>query len=476
VVPRVSEVREKMATRTPYVPGEQTQETLGGDVIFTQTPGSSSGDSGYTGEPDNPANLRPSGSDVGRDVGPSIFERDVQVPSLSSVRPPGERISSSEIGQGATDYYAQQNSLISAEQVDVRALSSQYDSLIQQLQGSYALAETEEEKQRLRYMLADIEAQYDAAKESIQVTYQAERELLARRIEDEKIYGQDYAQRAGQTFETLADQSESRLGQVAADRQQQFRGLGIEAADKVTNEWTETLRGLGAIQTSYLAEVGNNRVATMNRSLDSMVMQELAQKADLERLKAQTTSAGQFKYLQEVGDRVNRERVAMREDFTRITMTKIAATQSALEFNASMRDRAASRIQQEPDPAARYDAFLQYSTAQGAMLVDPEEFERQFRATSRGEAPDDSMWYNFLSEGEKAARGEFNIASKAYTDYYTMLESNGFSPTRPSANLDAVFARVVMNQLEALRRDRDESYEVYQTYESLLAEINRGRE
>jgi hypothetical protein len=33
-----------------------------------------------------------------------------------------------------------------------------------------------------------------------------------------------------------------------------------------------------------------------------------------------------------------------------------------------------------------------------------------------------------------------------------------------------------MNQLEALRRDRDESYEVYQTYESLLAEINRGRE
>jgi hypothetical protein len=206
-----------------------------------------------------------------------------------------------------------------------------------------------------------------------------------------------------------------------------------------------------------------------------MVMQELAQQADLERLKARTTSEGQYQYLEEVGDRINQERVDMREDLTRITMTKIAATQSALEFNASMRDRAATRMQQEPDPAARYDAFREYARAEGAMLIDPEQFERQFMAASRGETPDDAIWYDFLLSGRNAARTEYNITRKSLTDFASKFMSGAggsFDPSEPSSYLGgAALGQILLEQYSALVADSESAYENYNEYETLLQEV-----
>jgi len=472
-----------MSYRLGYVPGEQDDELMGGTVVQTQVPGSSQGGSEYA--PDNPNELSPSqtqnenqtGVDIlqGRDVNTILDNVQVDIPSFAEVRSagrPGPEINPETLSRGVTDYYAEQNALVSAQQVDVGALASQYDGLIQNLQTSYRLAETEEERQRLRYMLADIEAQYDAAIQTINTTYQAKQENLANRIEEERAYSLDFAQRSGDVFTNLAEESEARLGDISQNLSEQYRGLGLESADSITNEWTQVVRALDPIQTTYLTEAGNNRVATMNRSLESMAMQEMAQMADLERLKAQTTSAAQYRYLEDVEDRINSEYIDMRNTITNITMTKISATQSALEFNATMRDRAAARIEQEPDPTARYDAFLEYSTGSGGMLMDPEEFEQQFRILSRGEAPDDRMWYNFLAEGAKVARGEFNVATQLLNDflvgtYQPFIRDSQISGT----GVDSTIRNELEQTLRNLERDRNEAYELDTIYNSLLDEV-----
>lgn len=464
--------------KNPFVPGEtQTLPyTGGGSVVLAQASGE---DSGYTGTEDNPQGLTAEGAlpaptrsweEITRERNEQL---GISVPNLESIRSSGQQINPEQLGQGIIDQINQNNSLITAEQVDASALASQYDNLISQLQGQYRLAETEEEKQRLRYMLADIEAQYDAAKQTISQTYQLRRDQLASRIDEEKASSLDYAQRAGDVFTNLAMESEARLGGIESNLSEKYRGLGLEPSDAVSNEWTETIRALDPIQTSYLTEVGNTRVAAMNRSLESLAMQEMAQVADLERLKAQTTSAAQYRYLEQVEQRINSEYETMRQNMMSINLTKISATQSALEFNASMRDRAAARMQQEPDPALRYEAAKEYAAAQGALLHnDPEEFERQFQQSYYGELPDDTIWYEFLDSAVDAVREDFEIAATALSNYTTSV----YDPVMNSQiGTDEVTRNTVIEERARLEEEYNRVYELYQTYGGLLEQIEASR-
>ena len=463
----------------PFVPGENSQPYGGGSVVLAQT-----GDSGYSG--DNSKELTPTDADgAGRinlepvpweDIRKGLDERlGIRVPSLSSIQDRNDQINPEALGQGVIDQVAENNSLISAEQVDVSALASQYDKLVNQLQGQYRLAETEEEKQRLRYMLADIEAQYDAGKQTIGQVYSVRKDQLAARIEEEKVSATDWAQRAGNVFTNLADESEARLGGVTQNLSEKYRGLGLEPVDSATNEWTQTIRALDPIQTTYLTEIGNSRVSAMNRSLESLAMQEMAQLGDLERLKAQTTSSAQYQYLEGVEQRINSEYESMRRDMTSINLTKISATQSALEFNASMRDRAVARMQQEPDPALRYEAAKEFAAAQGALLHnDPEEFERQFRQSYYGENPDDTIWYEFLASSVDSAETQLGVASDALTNFVTRVY-NPFNRDYQFGAGDSVTANIIQRQLASFQKDYDEAYELYRTYGGLLEQIEARR-
>lgn len=468
-----------MATVRPYVPGEQQDSSLGGTIIPIQTPGASSGDSGYTG--DNSQRLSPSNApgaltpiprqDFGG-VSSALDELSgFQYKGLSGYRGTGDQISPTELAPSVTSRIDEYNSSIQAEQVSVSALARQYDNLIEQLRGQYRLAETEEEKQRLRYMLADIEAQYDAGKQSIKETYELFRGRLESNIGEERQYAQDFAGRAGQVFSNLADESESRIGALSQEMAGQHRGLGLQSAERIANEWTETIRALGPIQTSYLLEAGNSRVAAMSRSLESMAMQQVAQLADLERLKATTTSTAQYRYMEQVEKRINDEIESMRREMTSIMMTKISATQSALEFNARMRDSAASRMVREPDPAARYSGAIEYSRSQGSLLTSPEEFEKQFSAILGGEAPDDTMWYEFLKAGENQARAELAAANRALTDFQTNVVRRAESTVGGGEETNAAIAE----QLAFHQKDRLDAYETWRRYSSLLEEITGVR-
>jgi hypothetical protein len=446
----------------PYVPGAG-----GGTVIPIQL--------------SPPPGTAPSG-DAGAGV-PPVAPGEPLVPppvtanrprSLSEVRTSGETIKpdvTSSIEQQKIDSY---NANIQAEQVSVAALASQYDNLIKSLQGQYRFAETAEEKQRLKYMLADIEAQYDAARQTITQTYDLSMANLRGRIGTEQQQVTDFAQRGGEAFTNLANELELRTAGVSNELAEKFQGIGLEKEATVANEWSNLLRSMAPIQGSYLLQLGNVRINSMNQTLDSMAMEAMAQQGELERQKATTQSITQLRYLEQVEDRINRELADYRDRKVGIEMTKIAQTQSALEFNARMSQDARNRMQTAADPRERYNAFTQYARGEGASMVDPQLFERQFIAASGGERPDNNIWWAYLEEATKTAEELLALATRARTDTYNSLARNMVIDPDTGSWLiteGSYLRKVYQDDLAQVEREYLESLSQYRQFENLLREI-----
>jgi hypothetical protein len=225
--------------------------------------------------------------------------------------------------------------------VNIAGINQQYNNILRELQGMYQLSETDEERERLRFMLADIEAQRDAGLQAISEGYA---KTVGDIREQAVLSGErttERAQRYGQDLEESADRAAQRMMLQNAQQQAQFRGLGSGSQSPV-NEWVGLMSSLAPAQQLYTQRMGDISQEGMEWIANTVGGQGQAQSADLQRLAAATRSGAIASQQAQVSDRINRERELQRAAILQTMQQQAGALQSANQFNASLSRQGAS--------------------------------------------------------------------------------------------------------------------------------------
>lgn len=220
---------------------------------------------------------------------------------------------------------------------DAAGIQRQYENILRELQGMYQLSETAEEQERLRFLLADIEAQRDAGLQAIAEGYQQTVGAIRARAVTAQEQTNLRAQQFGSDLEGYADRAAQRMMLQNAQMQQDARGLGAGSANPV-NEWVGLMSAMAPLQQRYTQGMGDITAEGINWLGDTVSAQGQAQQADLQRLAAATRSAGIMSHQRQVSDRINRERELQRAAILQ-TMQQQANALRAVEDGPTLFDR-----------------------------------------------------------------------------------------------------------------------------------------
>jgi hypothetical protein len=213
---------------------------------------------------------------------------------------------------------------------DVAAINRQYNNILRELQSMYQLSETDEERERLRFMLADIEAQRDAGLQAISEGYAQTVTAIRERGDITRQRTQEQAQRFSGELEGYADRTAQRMMLQNLEQQQQFRGLGSGSASPV-NEWVGLMSAMAPLQQQYTQRMGDITAEGIDWMADTTSAQGQAQQADLQRLAAATRSAGIMGHQRQVADRIQRDSEALRAATLQTMMQQANANQVGLQ-------------------------------------------------------------------------------------------------------------------------------------------------
>lgn len=228
-------------------------------------------------------------------------------------------------------------------QQDSDGIQGQYNAIFRELQGMYNLSETEEEKERLRFMLADIEAQRDAGLQAIAQGYAETAGKIRERAVLSQKETQERSQRYSNELSGYAQQTEQRFIDQQAAQVAANRGLGIGAGVNPMNEFVGLMNAMPAAQQQYTQRMGDINSEAMQFMADTVGAQGLAQQGDLQRLAAATRSGSIANHQKSVGDRIAREQAEMRSALMSLSMAGVSASQSARQQNSSNLDGVALR-------------------------------------------------------------------------------------------------------------------------------------
>jgi hypothetical protein len=277
-------------------------------------------------------------------------------------------------GDGTTEAEAANNA-----RVNIAGINQQYNNILRELQSMYQLSETDEERERLRFMLADIEAQRDAGLQAISEGYA---KTVGEIREQAVLSGErtaERAQRYGQDLEESADRAAQRMMLQNAQQQAQFRGLG-SGSQSAVNEWVGLMSSLAPAQQLYTQRMGDISQEGMEWIANTVGGQGQAQSADLQRLAAATRSGAIASQQAQVSDRINRERELQRAAILQTMQQRAGALQSAEQFNASLGKSSPTAIDrantiQTLALAGRTPEYIRQYFATGSLgALDPSEF------------------------------------------------------------------------------------------------------
>jgi hypothetical protein len=265
--------------------------------------------------------------------------------------------------------------------VDIEALGRQYSGVISSLRNQYQTAETPQEKERLRFILSDIEAQYEAGVQAISSLYSDTTNALNRQAFDYRAGIQGRASGIESSFTQLAssavDRNMAQRQGLAADN----RGLGVAVGYDARDANTDFLASLAPIQGNYSRMMGEATAGGIEFMANLSQQQGLATQADLQRLAAVTRTAAIQTHQQQVDARVQSEIAAQRSDMNNMRMAALSAQASARDLNARLMSQAIQAQEYIPggDGGERYANMTTLSTQVGERLVDPSLFVTAFK-------------------------------------------------------------------------------------------------
>jgi hypothetical protein len=361
-----------MATITPNAPNEPQATTI--DYEAPIDPGAGvGGDGGDGGEP----------------TGPTGWERALEgFGGEAPYTPPGS-ISEEDRVREQRDFEDQKLNAQREALIDIEALTSEYDRAIASLRGQYQTAETQEEKERLRFILADIEAQYEAGSEAISSLYAETVQRLSQKATDYRAGIEGRATDVESSFLGLAQQGVDRNLARREGLVQDYRGLGVGVGYDPRDANTDFLASLAPIQGAYSRTIGESTAGGIDFIAGMAEQQGLAQQGDLKRLAAITRTAAIQTHQQQVAARVQAERAAARSDRNNLQMAALAARQSAMDLNARLMNQALQAQEFVPgvNVQERYTNMTALATQLGGSLTNPNLFATAFNNQFGGSPP-----------------------------------------------------------------------------------------
>lgn len=300
---------------------------------------------------------------------------------------------------------AQQDAL-----VDIEALDAEYQRLLGSLRGQYQTSETAQEKERLRFMLADIEAQYEAGVEAISSLYS---ETTAKLNNQARDYRSGIEGRAGEVesaFTQLASQAVDRNLARREGLAEQYRGYGIASGYDPRDASTDFLASLAPIQGNYSRMMGESTAAGIDFIAGMAEMQGLAQQGDLKRLAAATRTSAIQTHQAQVDARIQAERAAARGDRMQMQMAALSARQNAMDLNARLMSQAIQAEQYVPgqNVGQRYTEMTNLATNLGQQKVEPSLFASSF-VNQFGGTPPPEFREMYIAQFHSAAINEINM-------------------------------------------------------------------
>jgi hypothetical protein len=255
--------------------------------------------------------------------------------------------SSGGSGLGSADYSAYEERLRNAgnaASVNLSGLQQQYDQVVNELKSQYQLADTDEEKERIRYIVADVEAQREAGEKAIGEIYATKIQEIQKTAAMSREETGRSAQAAGDVWRQGAQDLRQSAQGSRDELVAQNRGLGIGAPGASgADPFVNLMSGMAPVSQNYAQRIGDIGAQAIDFMGATAQGQQGAQQADLQRLAVATSSAARTQHASEVAQRIATERLAMNQQIAALRSQQMGDISSGRELNAQLANAAADR-------------------------------------------------------------------------------------------------------------------------------------
>lgn len=232
-------------------------------------------------------------------------------------------------GGGMSSVISQDDANRAELQQNLDAIGASYNKTLNEIKKLYNLSETEEEKELLRFQLADLEAQVKSGQEAVQNLYgekTANLQLMAARSRQE---GAKSAEGMGSVYSGAATDLEALQEARRAAQVEEYRGLGIGAVP-LDADYSGLLRTLAPVaQTSAqtIADIGAQGLDYLGGLSESM---GAARVGELQSLGAARDASIRQAYMQQVLERINDDRAQMNQQIGSVLASRASSIASAV--------------------------------------------------------------------------------------------------------------------------------------------------
>lgn len=219
-----------------------------------------------------------------------------------------------------------------SRQASLGSIDAQYNRAVSELRSMYNLSETDDEKDRIKFILADIQAQAEAGRQAIQNVFQRKSEEVGKLTEASREAAIKSAQRATDLYQISSAQLQDELEASFAAAAQDAYGMGA-ATPREQSEYVQLLSAMAPVTAEYRQAIGDINTQGLEWMSGVMGEQSAARQGDLQRLALSTSAAANAEHKAAVDRRVNAERLALADALQSLReqqMSQAGATQRAL--------------------------------------------------------------------------------------------------------------------------------------------------
>jgi hypothetical protein len=263
---------------------------------------------------------------------PAIPPSAPAIPPSAPAIPPGGRETTPGIdGQGNVAPVIEQDEQNRNElNANLAAISASYNSTVNEIKRLYKLSETEEEKELLRFQLADLEQQVEAGQEAVRGLYMEKTQNLKLMASQSREQGARSAESMGQLYSGAATDLEALQEARRSTQTERYRGLGI-GSSPLDAEYSGLLRATAPIaqgsaqQISDIGSQGLDYLAGLSESMGA------ARQGELQSLGAARNASIRETYMQSVLDRINSDRTQMNQQIGSVLSSRANSISSAIQ-------------------------------------------------------------------------------------------------------------------------------------------------
>lgn len=213
---------------------------------------------------------------------------------------------------------------------NLAAIAASYNSTVNEIRRLYNLSETEEERELLRFQLADLEAQVEAGQTAVRNLYAEKTANIQLMAKQSRTEGAESARAIGQVYEQSATDLEGLQEARRAAQTERNRGLGIGAVS-LEGDYGNLLRTMAPIAQSSaqaISDIGSQGLEYLGALSQSM---GAAREGELQSLAAARNAAMRQSHMERVLDRINADRSQMNKQLGSVLASRASSIANAIQ-------------------------------------------------------------------------------------------------------------------------------------------------